>query len=290
MSDLANRNGGLFGTIDACPGYRFYVGGNVESCWKGGRYPCMTEDWWLMTTSVKSHGFLDVSVRVNGVMTRVYVHNMLCWAYHGMRPAGHECLFRDSDRGNLSPDNLFWGISPENVMSPDVEFRSLPDSEGYLFGSDGSVFSCWESGCDSPTDVWKRLALSLHKSGHLHCRVKIGDKLVSFGVHQLICRAWHGDCPEGLECLHEDGVATNNTPGNLRWGTRLENIRDQFRHGVFARGETQGLAVLTENIVRQAREDYEAGRFSGRRLAKIHGVSWGAMRQALNRETWTHVA
>jgi hypothetical protein len=43
-------------------------------------------------------------------------------------------------------------------------------------------------------------------------------------VHQLVCEAFHGPCPAGLETLHEDENGLNNRPENLRWGTRKENL------------------------------------------------------------------
>jgi HNH endonuclease len=223
----------LFATIDECPGYRFFADGGVASCWKAGRYPCMTEEWWWMAPNRKPHGFREFRLRISGQMTRVYVHDMLCWAIHGARPTGTECLFRDGNRDNIRDTNVFWGIAPENIMSPDVEFREIPECEGYRFGSDGSIFSCWGSGRDEPTDTWKRISIDPNvRSGHLQCRVKINGKTTSVGVHHMICWAFHGPCPEGLECCHNDGIPDHNWPGNLRWDTRRSNINDQIRHGV----------------------------------------------------------
>jgi hypothetical protein len=43
-------------------------------------------------------------------------------------------------------------------------------------------------------------------------------------VHQLVCEAWHGPRPDGMEVLHQDEDGLNNRPSNLRWGTRKENL------------------------------------------------------------------
>lgn len=51
-------------------------------------------------------------------------------------------------------------------------------------------------------------------------------------VSRLVCEAWHGPCPDGMECLHYDDDKSNNTPGNLRWGTRSENTYDKVRNGL----------------------------------------------------------
>jgi hypothetical protein len=50
-------------------------------------------------------------------------------------------------------------------------------------------------------------------------------------VHRLLAAAWHGPCPEGMECRHLDGNRLHNTPDNLRWGTPRENGQDAIRHG-----------------------------------------------------------
>lgn len=51
-------------------------------------------------------------------------------------------------------------------------------------------------------------------------------------IHILVCEAWHGPCPEGLECRHLDDDKDNATPANLRWGTRSENMHDRIRNGI----------------------------------------------------------
>lgn len=50
-------------------------------------------------------------------------------------------------------------------------------------------------------------------------------------VYRLVLAAFVGPCPDGMEGCHNDGDKTNNTPANLRWDTRSENIRDTVRHG-----------------------------------------------------------
>lgn len=49
-------------------------------------------------------------------------------------------------------------------------------------------------------------------------------KLGNLKVHRLVCEAFHGPCPTGLETLHLDENGLNNRPENLRWGTHKENL------------------------------------------------------------------
>lgn len=67
------------------------------------------------------------------------------------------------------------------------------------------------------------------KSGHLS--VVLGHGSNGVPVHQLVARTFLGPQPIGTEVLHEDGNPRNNTPENLRYGTRAENILDVFRQG-----------------------------------------------------------
>lgn len=55
---------------------------------------------------------------------------------------------------------------------------------------------------------------------------------VSWKVHQLVCRTFHGDKPFPEAVIrHLDGNSFNNRASNLRWGTPAENSRDLVRHG-----------------------------------------------------------
>ena len=43
--------------------------------------------------------------------------------------------------------------------------------------------------------------------------------------HKLVCTAFHGERPEGYECDHIDGNNLDWCADNLRWVTKVENIR-----------------------------------------------------------------
>ena len=66
------------------------------------------------------------------------------------------------------------------------------------------------------------------RSGYRRVAIGRGNKVY---VHTLVLTAFVGPCPAGCECLHGDGNRTNNCDFNLRWGTRLENVRDSIAHG-----------------------------------------------------------
>lgn len=55
-----------------------------------------------------------------------------------------------------------------------------------------------------------------------------------FKVHRLVCEAFSGPCPDGLECAHLDGDPANNAASNLRWVTHKENIAHSIHQGTFS--------------------------------------------------------
>ena len=50
-------------------------------------------------------------------------------------------------------------------------------------------------------------------------------------VHELVCLAFHGPKPEGMEVCHNDGNRANNRLENLRYDTRSANGYDRVKHG-----------------------------------------------------------
>jgi hypothetical protein len=135
-----------------------------------------------------------------------------------------------------------------------VEFRHCPSWPGYAADTSGNIWSCvhrkW---------TWKQRMPTLGRLGYWELRVtdtKTG-KLFLRRVHTLVCEAFHGPKPDGLECCHNDGSRNNNVPSNLRWDTRGSNQQDAIQMGTFhgnsQRGECHGHTKLTNDAVRDIR-------------------------------------
>lgn len=122
------------------------------------------------------------------------------------------------------------------------------------------------------------------KSGHQFVVLGRGN---GFHVHVLVLLAFVGPCPPRHESLHGDGNAANNRKGNLRWGTRRENVADAIRHGTFRRGEATKTSKLTEANVREIRK--LLGTMSLCAIGKLYGVKFSAIRQIRERKSWKHV-
>jgi DNA-binding transcriptional regulator YiaG len=74
---------------------------------------------------------------------------------------------------------------------------------------------------------------------------------------------------------------------NLSYGTQLDNIHDKWRDQTMTNGERHPLSKLTEETVRQIRQD--AGSVSVSEQARRYGVSRPTIRAVIARRTWAHV-
>ena len=50
-------------------------------------------------------------------------------------------------------------------------------------------------------------------------------------IHRLVLTAFDGEPRDGMECCHNNGDRSDNRLGNLRWGSRSENMNDKIVHG-----------------------------------------------------------
>ena len=69
-----------------------------------------------------------------------------------------------------------------------------------------------------------------NRAYHVHGLYKDG-KARQRPVHSLVAEAFIGPCPPGQEVRHGPGGSLDNRLVNLSYGTRAENIADQYRDG-----------------------------------------------------------
>lgn len=62
----------------------------------------------------------------------------------------------------------------------------------------------------------------------------------------FVLLAWKGPRPAGMEACHENGDCTDDSQGNLRWGTSRSNKADMVRHKTQPRGESHPKAKITD--------------------------------------------
>lgn len=107
-------------------------------------------------------------------------------------------------------------------------------------------------------------------------------------THQLVLETFVGPRPEGKECRHLDGNSDNNALSNLAWGTRLENIRDQIRHGTKARSNVHPKTKLTAPQVVEIRLLATTGT-PRPEIAKRYEISRVMVGLIVRRLSWAHV-
>lgn len=181
-------------------------------------------------------------------------------------------------------------MSDVNLTTP-VEYREIDWIPGYRFGSDGSVWSRWVRGHSKLRDAWKLKATHRGKSGYLQVGIKRPDrpKGGSSAVHLLIAMAFHGPCPEGMECRHKDGNSQNNQSSNLAWATHIENENDKLLHGTRVIGSRHGRSRLMEDQVREIRSLLLEGKTIVS-LAARYDVCYGTIYGIATRRFWKHIA
>ena len=161
----------------------------------------------------------------------------------------------------------------------DIRFATISRFPGYRFGADGTVWSKltnrgafgWAEGTE-----WK-MNSTFQKKNKGYLATTIRGK--QFLVHRLIAEAFHGPCPAGMECCHNNGIRHDNRESNLRWGTRSENFLDKRAHGTAGVGELNSASKLTNEQALDIRRRYWSSDATQVALAEEHGVTqacvWG---------------
>jgi hypothetical protein len=125
--------------------------------------------------------------------------------------------------------------------------------------------------------------------------LRLNGKRTWRGVHALVCEAFHGPKPSPKHQVAHfpDRNPLNNTVGNLRWATALENHADRRIHETTFPGEKNYFAKLTEQDVRDIRRLYRPGRpchpGNQRELAERFGICAPHVGSIANGKAWAHI-
>jgi hypothetical protein len=69
------------------------------------------------------------------------------------------------------------------------------------------------------------------KSGHLKTNLWKDNIRHGLYVHRLVSLIWIGPCPDGQEVCHGPNGVSDNSVGNLSYGTHQQNSLDMYRDG-----------------------------------------------------------
>ena len=137
------------------------------------------------------------------------------------------------------------------------------------------------------TVIGRELTPTPGNDGRLFVCLNTGGKQKCERVHRLVLETFTGPCPDGMECRHLDGDASNNHISNLRWGTHKENESDKIAHGTRAAGERQGSSKLTEWDVRWIKRFTKRGFATQEYLADIFGVCQAQISRIATGREWS---
>lgn len=133
------------------------------------------------------------------------------------------------------------------------------------------------------------LVLATSKDGYKRCNLYSGDGGTrNVDVHVLVCASWHGPRPAGAQVRHLNGIRSDNSKENLRWGTSKENAADMLAHGTQStrKGAANHFAKLTDADVLAIRTRKDA---TGLALAKEYGITPGYLYQLRKGKSWKHL-
>jgi hypothetical protein len=142
------------------------------------------------------------------------------------------------------------------------------------------------------TRSWPAKLLRLNrqiKTGYYHVQLCSAGKIKAHLVHRLVCEAFNGPSPQGLECAHLDGTRTNNSAENLKWLTSKENQSHRVIHGTANIGDNAHQAILCEAEIPRIRERRKQGE-TYRNIAEDYGVHLSTIHYACNGKNWSCVA
>ena len=120
--------------------------------------------------------------------------------------------------------------------------------------------------------------------GYEQVTMHMNNRRIQKKVHRLVAAAFIGQCPDGEEVNHIDGVKSNNYVGNLEYVTSSENATHAYVLGLNHRGEAHGRSKLTEESVHMIRR--LIGKESHRSIARRYHVCKGTIGDISTGRSW----
>lgn len=156
-----------------------------------------------------------------------------------------------------------------------IDYRPVPDYLNYIISTTGEV-------CRNG-----RKLRGVNVQGYTRVTLSNQSGVKEFYVHRLVLLTFVGPCPKGMQCRHKDGDRTNNTLGNLVWGTSKENGADKIAHGS-ARGHRNPRARMTEEDVKLARQ-LRKDRKKFQEIALVLDLPLMTVYNAVTGKSWKHL-
>lgn len=111
-------------------------------------------------------------------------------------------------------------------------------------------------------------------------------------VHRIVADAFLGQCPDGYEVNHKNGIKTDNAVSNLEYVSHKSNMHHALNTGLWnpavAIGTKNFNAKLNPDAVRAIRNEY-AHNIPLRVIAEKYGVTRTTIALVLQGRIWKHV-
>jgi len=171
---------------------------------------------------------------------------------------------------------------------PEV-WKPIPGFKRYEASNEGWIRSLWDKNGKKVKKILRptfpngngHLAVGLTKNGTT-------SESLTRQVHSLILLSFAGPCPEGMECIHQDGDKLNNRIGNLKWGTRSENQQMRVVMNPESYQEC-GPGKLLKNEVAQIKRLYHVNHYSQLKIAYCFDISHTTVSKIINGHRWPDV-
>ena len=207
----------------------------------------------------------------------------LATAPGGTRPRGIALLFGCAiTRSAYNAPRITTDRLPMSVLAL-LKFDLLPVSSApsIFVNERGEVYKRMRY-CST---VLTKRKLTVRPDGYLVTTVQRNKRPVPALIHRLVCEAFHGPAPGGLDTRHLDGIRAHNFPSNLCWGTPLENSADAIRHGRLRRGEATSHSKLKLEDVQAIRCRLDLGH-TMYRIAKDYGIDPSSVTAIRDKKSW----
>lgn len=123
------------------------------------------------------------------------------------------------------------------------------------------------------------------KYGYLNVHIGVDGKKIVISVHRLVLLAFVGYAPDGCEACHNNGIASDNRPENLRWDTHFNNNQDRKNIGHYAVGEKHPMAKFTpEQVIA-----IKTGAVTKRQAMAEFGISNSQHHRIRAGQSWAHL-
>lgn len=108
-------------------------------------------------------------------------------------------------------------------------------------------------------------------------------------VHKLVLETFVGPRPKGMVCCHGPKGTSDNSVGNLCWGTPSKNSgSDKRRDGTSQHGEKNCNAKVTEDQAKRIIKRRQAGE-TYREIAEDYGISLQQVHHISSGKQWKHL-